>query len=272
MKTALPGIAWFTAELVAELYTVELRGGVTFYYTSLDVDIDYRGQTYVSRAFNVERGPIKTSIGTEVDQVELSLYPGQDEPFDGVSFPRFVLNGGFDGAWLTIERARQNRVTHLFKGMVTDAGADVTQIKLTLSAPTVLLNINMPHNQYSPGCIWSVYNTGCGLNRDAHAVAGSVTAGSTRRVVQCDLAQADDFFDVGKLHFTGGGNAGAVRSVRHYTSGALVLSYPLLHIPTAGDGFTVWPGCDKRYASCQAYGNEAHYRGFPRMPKKESSI
>lgn len=272
MKTALPGIAWFTAELVAELYTVELRGGVTRYYTSLDVDIDYRGETYLSDAFNVERGPIKTSIGTKVDQVELSLYPGQNEQFEGVSFPRFVLNGGFDGAWLTIERARQQRVTHLFKGMVTDAGADVTQIKLTLSAPTVLLNINMPRNQYSPGCVWSVYNAGCGLDRDAHAVAGSVTAGSTLRAVQCNLVQPDDFFDLGKVHFTDGSNAGAVRSVRDYSSGRLVLSYPLLHAPAEGDTFTVWPGCDKRYASCQAYGNEAHYRGFPYLPKKESSI
>lgn len=272
MKTALPGIAWLPDDVVAELYTLELRGGTMLYFTTLDADISYRGQTYLANAFNLERGPIKTTIGMEVDDVELTIHHGQDETIQGLNFPSFVLNRGFDGAWLTIERARKIRVTPLFKGMVTDAGADITQIKLTLSAPTVLLNINMPHNQYSAGCIWSVYNTGCGLNRAAHAVNGTVAAGSVRRVVNCDLAQADGFFDLGKIEFTSGVNAGSVRTVRDYVTGAVVLAYPLPSAPAPGDTFTIWPGCDKRLVTCQAYGNEARFRGFPYMPKKESSI
>jgi len=272
MKTALPSIAWLPVDVVAELYTIELRNGTMLYYTSLDIDIDYRGQTYRADAFNLERGPIKTNIGVEVDDVELTIYPHQDDTIEGVSFPSFVLNGGFDGAWITIERARQVRVTPLFKGMVADAVADVTQIKLTLSAPTVLLNIDMPRNRYSVGCIWSVYSKACGLSRSAHAVAGIVTVGSSGRTVHCNLAQAGGFFDLGKIQFTGGNNVGLVRSVRDYVTGILVLSYPLPVVPQPGDTFTACPGCDKRYVTCKAYGNEARYRGMPYMPKKESSI
>lgn len=272
MKTALPGIAWLPADVVAELYTLELRGGTTLYFTTLDVDISYRGQTYRSDAFNLERGPIKTNVGVEVDDVEVSVYPNQEETIQGVSFPRFVLNRGFKGAWLTIERARQSRVTHLFKGMVTDAGADATQIKLTLSSPTVLLNIDMPRNRYSAGCIWSVYNTGCGLDRNAHAVSGTVAAGSYNRVIHCDLAEANGFFDLGKIEFISGANIGSVRTVRDTVAGAVVLAYPLPANPVPGDTFTIWPGCDKRRVSCQAYNNEPRYRGFPYMPKKESSL
>lgn len=272
MKTALPGITWLPADVVAELYTLELRGGSTLYYTTLDVDISCRGQTYRSDAFNLERGPIKTNVGVEVDDVEVTLYPNQEETIQGVSFPRFVLNRGFKGAWLTIERARQSRVTPLFKGMVTDADADIAQIKLTLSSPTILLNIDMPRNQYSAGCIWSVYNTGCGLDRLAHDINGTVAADSGKRVIHSDLTQANGFFDLGKVELTSGANIGSVRTVRDYGVGAVMLAYPLPVVPAAGDTFTIWPGCDKRRVTCQAYNNEPRYRGFPYMPKKESSI
>ncbi len=218
MKTALAGVPWLPADVVAELYTLVLRDGAELFYTSLDVDINYGGETYLSQAFNLERGPIKTSVGSEVDDVELTIYPHQADTIEGLSFPRFVLNGGLDGAWLTIHRARQSRVTHLFKGMVTDAGADLTQLKLTVSAPISLLNIDMPRNKFSPGCIWSVYDTGCGLSRAAYAVNGTVSAGSNTRRIFCNLTQADGYFDLGKVEFSSGANAGAVRSIRDYTN------------------------------------------------------
>ncbi|MDD2725407.1 MAG: DUF2163 domain-containing protein [Methylovulum sp.] len=272
MKTALAGVPELPDGVVTELYEITLPDGTVLRYTLLDADVSWGGHTYLSGIFNLERGAIKTSTGVEVDDVELTIYQHGADTIQSVPFPVFTLNGGFDKAWISIWRARQARVTHLFKGMVSDAGCDATKIKLTLSAPTVLLNVDMPRNLYAASCIYTVYDTGCGLSRTAQAVDAIVSPGADTRSIHCNLTQADNYFDIGKLQFNSGANAGVVRSVRDYQSGTVVLNYPLPVAPAAGDTFTIWPGCDKRRVSCQAFGNEPRYRGYPYMPKKEGSI
>jgi uncharacterized phage protein (TIGR02218 family) len=272
MKTPLTGISMLMDDEVAELYTIKLRNGTLLYFTTFDIDIPYQSANYLALALNVERGPIKMSMGLEVDDVDFTIYHGQDDTIQGVPYPQYAINGGFDGAWITIERARKNRVTHLFKGIVTDANGDVTQTKLTLSAPTVLLDIDMPKNKYSPGCINTLYDAACGLHRASHTYTGVITSGSTIRIIHCNLTQADGFFDLGKIQITTGDNAGSHRTVREYSEGIITLAYPLNHALTVGDEFSICIGCDKKLSTCKALGNELRYRGFDFMPKKEANI
>ena len=37
-------------------------------------------------------------------------------------------------------------------------------------------------------------------------------------------------------------------------------------------GWTLYPGCDKSWARCQALGNSANFRGFPHMPKTNPAM
>ena len=272
MITALAGIDWFPVGLVAELYTLELKSGAVHRFTTLDADIVFDGDTYLSGVFNLERGAISISDGVEVDSVDVTIYQGQNDTLDGLAFPLFVRNGGFDSAWLDIKRATKTRTTPRLYGMVTDASADVDRIYLTVSAPTALLNVDMPRNRFTAGCPLAVYSTACGLSRVTNAISGTVASGSSLRVIECDLVQDDNFFDMGKIEFLTGANAGVVRSVRDYVAGRVVLGFPLRQAVAAGDTFTIWKGCDKRLVTCTAYGNEANFRGFPHMPKKEASV
>ena len=153
MKTALTGIPALADGVIAELYTITLADGTALYYTTAQQSLSYRGQGYLAGAFNLERATLSTRVGIEVDDVMLTIYANANDTFQGVSLPAFVNNGGFDGASIKVERARNAYVVHLFEGIVSDASADRTKIELTLSAATVLLNIDMPRNSYAAGCI-----------------------------------------------------------------------------------------------------------------------
>lgn len=82
---------------------------------------------------------------------------------------------------------------------------------------------------------------------------------------------ADGHFTGGRLIFTSGANIGFATEVkRHGAAGGLV-SLLLWQAPpspiAAGDAFTISPGCDKSFATCQAkFGNGINFRGFPHLP------
>lgn len=271
MKTALTGIPNMEEGEIAELYTFTLANGTASYFTTFDVDLPYRGQVYRAGLLNFDRGTIRCSVGVEVDDVTVSVYPAMDG--DLASLPLFCNNGGFDGAWVKIERARQAYVVHLFEGMIADAVGDRTKCELTISAGTVLLNIDMPRNVYTPGCIYTVFDLGCGLSKDAFAVAAVVAEGSNRRTLLSGLTAATGYFDLGSVLFTSGVNNGATRTIRENSGGTLTLSYPLFAEPETGDSFIAYPGCDGRLSTCESvFLNKARFRGYPFIPVPEASV
>lgn len=271
MKTALTGIPELEEGEIAELYTFTLANGTASYFTTFDVDLPYRGQVYRAGLLNFDRGTIRCSVGIEVDDVTVSIYPDMDS--DLASLPLFCNNGGFDGAWVKIERARKSYVVHLFEGVIADAVGDRTRCELTISAGTVLLNIDMPRNVYTPGCIYTLFDAGCGVNKADFGQAAVVMTGSDRRVLISGLSAENGYFDLGTVSFISGANAGATRTVRESTGGTLVLSYPLSNDPAPGDTLSVYPGCDKRITTCEnSFFNKSRYRGFPFIPVPEASV
>ncbi|MBT9098392.1 phage BR0599 family protein [Methylovulum psychrotolerans] len=273
MKTNLAGIPALLPGARCELYTFYLKSGVVLCYSTADKDLVYRGSTYLSGVFNIERGTIKSTVGIKVDDVTLTVHPTDGFTIDGISLSAFIDNGGLDWAILKIERARSDRVVHLFEGFISDAQGDRLKADLTVSAPTILLDVQMPRNVYTPGCIHSLYKGGCGLNRADFAVAGTVESGSSVLFLQSGLSQDAGYFDLGSIDFTSGANSGVTRTIRHYQSGQIVLAYPLPHSPAVGDGFIAYPGCDKRRVTCDGkFANAARYRGFPLIPVPEQSV
>ena len=229
--------------------------------------------TYLSNVFVVERDAIKNSAGLEVDDVTITAYAKAEALIQGVTLPVFVNNGGFDNAWLKIERARNTYVVHLFEGMITDAEADRTKINLTVSAATILLNVLMPRNTYNAGCVHTLFDTGCGLSKSAFANSTTITSSPSVYVLSCGLTQANGYFDLGTVRFNSGVNNGVTCTIKYYTTGVIVLAYPLPHLPSIDDTFTAYPGCDKTRVTCNnIFANQAKFRGFPFMPVPEASI
>jgi uncharacterized phage protein (TIGR02218 family) len=129
-----------------------------------------------------------------------------------------------------------------------------------------VLDYDMPRNLYSPTCLHTLYDSGCGVTRGTFASNGSAAAGSTASVI--NFAGASANHAQGSLVFSSGVNANVRATVKSVTPGAaLVLIYPLPSAPTVGDALTVYAGCDHTRATCQSrFGNLSNFRGFPFVP------
>ena len=272
MKTPLAAAYPLVEGSIAELYTLRLQDGTLIRWTTADVDLKHETISYPA-VYTTERSTIATRAGIDVDEVTVTIYPQADQQISGKSLPTFTNQGGFDNAWLKIIRSHSTYAVHLFEGIVTDAKADRTQVELTVSAATVLLNIDMPRNVYNAGCLHTLFDTGCGVLKTGYQHTSSVLTGSTARIIQSGLTDAADYYDLGTLTMTSGVNSGIIRTVKAYASGQFTLSNPLPAAPAIGDTFVAYPGCDKLLTTCTTkFSNKPNYRGFPYIPVPESSV
>lgn len=265
--------------LIAELYTITLFGGTILRYTDADGDLVYAGNTYAATSPKVTRDKIKTTAGIEVDSMGVKLYAGASDLIQGIPFPQFCANGGFDGARFKVERCfmatygdTSAGVINMFSGRVSDVKPSRYEIELSIVSDVELLDVNMPRNVYSVGCSHTLYDAGCGVVKAGFATATAVLAGSTPSTLLCGLAQASTYFDGGTILFGSGQNAGVTRTVKSYTPGQINLSLSLPYAPANGDAFNAYAGCDKQQSTCSSKFNQlTHFRGFPYVPTPEAS-
>lgn len=87
------------------------------------------------------------------------------------------------------------------------------------------------------------------------------------------------YWALGTITFTSGALIGQSFSVAASASGgALTMAVPLPVAPSAGDGFSIIPGCDKTYPTCQnkfgtggpGVGNLINFTGCPSIPTPEN--
>jgi len=123
---------------------------------------------------------------------------------------------------------------------------------------------------YTPECRYDLGDSRCGVNTTALTVAGNVT-GITDNATFSDYmrSETNGYFDYGKLTWTSGANQGLAMEVRKWD--ALSQTFSLwLPMPNAigmNDAYTVYPGCDKRFAACkEKFSNVINFGGFPHVP------
>ena len=88
------------------------------------------------------------------------------------------------------------------------------------------------------------------------------------------LVATGGYFSQGVIRFTSGPNNGVGRSVQqYYSDGSVVVVPPLPALPVAGNTFVILPGCDKAMSTCGGkFNNLVNFRGFPFVPRPETSI
>lgn len=288
MKAASPALVALLAAnqyLYADLFTISLVNGGTLYYTNADGGLNYGGNYYACTAPRIQRSGAKTVIGIQVDTLTIQIFGGAGELIQGVPFPQFAANGGFDGATVSVERCYMNTfgdtsagTLNVFFGDVTEVKPSRTAVELTISSKLELLNISMPRNLISPGCIHNLFDAGCTLAKASFAAAGTAAAGTSSSAIETSsLAQAAGYFTFGTITFTSGLNAGVSATIKAHalTSGVatLTLMAPLQSAPAVGDTFNAYPGCNKTQATCSgAFNNLLNFRGWPFVPSPTASM
>lgn len=264
--------------LMADLFRITLSNGQILRHTNADMPVVWDGQTYEAHKLIIKRGATRVAVGLDVDSNTLEIAAEPDYRLEGLQWSEAALGGALDGARVVIERiffsdwATPVGAVVIFSGRVSDVSGSRSAVKVDVKSDIELLNVSSPRNIYQSGCMRTLYDGGCKVNREKFTVNGRVTANSTTGTeLACNLTQADGWFNQGVIKFTSGRNAGLSRTVKEHKGGRLSFALRLPFPPQSGDVFKIYPGCDKRQETCgKKFENIVHFRGFPYIPAADT--
>src|SRR5579863_6112809 len=159
----------------ADLYSFTLVGGGVLRYTSGDRDITANGNLFTSQGPRIDRKDNKAKchwkIGVDVDTLIFDVMPQASDQVSGQSFLAACVQGAFDGAELTLERAFMTvygdtsvGTVILFAGRVAEIDLGRGVATFSINSHLELLNLNLPRNLWQPGCVNSLGDPSCGVN------------------------------------------------------------------------------------------------------------
>jgi len=279
-------IAWMVAAdrdscVRLDLLTIRPRGGEPLRWTSGDASLTLPdGRVFVPGPA-IERDNVALRAGLQVSEMNLQLGVDDDVLIGSLTAVQFAERGGLDGAQVTLEWAYFDDDGALkgsfvrFSGMTGTASWSAGSIEIMARSLTGTLNVVVPREVYQPQCLNQVFDSLCGLRESTWRVTGTVTSVGTGRAalmaITTGLAQADGWFDLGLLEFTGGELDGVARTVKRHAAGVIGFALPLPVAPLVGQTFVVRPGCNRSVATCaNKFNNRAAFRATPYVPPPET--
>jgi uncharacterized phage protein (TIGR02218 family) len=267
------------APYVTEFYTWTLSSGAVIRWTSADRDMTWNGNAY-PRGPGIARGQISRQVGTQVSSLDVTLQYDDSVLQNGIPLAKFIASGGFSFSTFLFERAYSAAPSMPIVGTLPKFAGRMTQLKdagettatLTVSNWMSLLNVQVPVNVWQPPCLHTLFDAGCSLNRDDWAQAGIVQGSSDTLTVFTDIMTESGWFDLGKIVFTSGANAGQARTIKAQSGGVVALVRGLSTAPVPGDTFIAYPGCDLTSATCLSkFDNLTHRKGYDFIPTAETA-
>jgi uncharacterized phage protein (TIGR02218 family) len=270
--------------IMADLYTFTLIGGARILrYSAAPTPIVANGFLFaVGPKF--ERSKTKVVIGTQVDELDIKIYPEPTDLVGSTPFLEAAWQGQFDGALLQLERVFMGAAgggygdtsagtVILFSGRISDIDCSRTGIEMKGRSHLELLNIQMPRRLWQSSCTHVFGDAMCLFNRSSLAATFPAASGSTTTVIQGTPTTTTPYAQ-GTIIAVTGGNAGYSRTISNFVSGAAVTVKLAFLSPVAvGDQFQLLPGCDRTLATCtNVFNNAVHFGGFPYIPTPETAV
>jgi uncharacterized phage protein (TIGR02218 family) len=269
MKSISSALAQHLAGEVTTLATcwqITRRDGIVLGFTDHVRDLEIDGVTYRA-ASGYTRTAIRGTANLAVDNLDVESVLSSDGmteedlragKYDFAEVRLFLVNYQDLGQGiLKLRRGWLGKVT-IRDGMYVAELRVMTQ-RLQMTVGEV----------YAPDCSADLGDARCGIDLTALEESGAVGTVLGATAFETTLAQATGWYDGGELTWTGGANAGRTVAVRSWDAATSMLSLflPALYPMQVGDAFTIRPGCDKSFATCQAkFDDVVNFRGFPHVP------
>ncbi|PTW57649.1 putative phage protein (TIGR02218 family) [Breoghania corrubedonensis] len=285
MKTLDPAFAAHLAAGATTLATCwkAARGdGTVLGFTDHDADIVFDGVTYLAdsgpEASEATTGPGLAVGGSEIAGALNDLVLS-GEPLSEAD----LAAGLWDRARIEVWRVNWADPAERMLMRIAEIG-EVTRADGAFKAELRSLAQGLEEVRgrvFSHVCDADLGDARCGVDVETGAYRGTGIVSMVwdeRRIVVAGLdGFAEDFFARGLLRWTSGANMGRAMEVTGHAIGADGAVLTLWLAPsaaiTAGDGFTVSAGCDKRAATCRAkFANLINFRGFPHMPGNDFAL
>jgi len=255
-------------------------GGTVLRYSAAPTALSANGRTFVHGP-KFGRSKTKIVIGTQVDELDVKIYPEPTDHLGGMPFLQAAWQGQLDGALLQLERAfmptygdTSPGTVVLFAGRISDIDCSRTGIDLKCRSHLELLNIQMPRRLWQSSCTHNFGDAMCQFNRSTMQVTFAAEPGSTQSQVATSVAPSPaNLYVQGTLIGVTGANAGASRTVANMSAGWVYVKLAFLFPILVDDQFQLLPGCDRTFATCQnVFNNAIHFGGFPYIPTPETAV
>jgi uncharacterized phage protein (TIGR02218 family) len=265
--------------IMADLYTFTLVGGSVLRYSAAPTELQAAGYLF-SLGPKFERSKTKVVIGTQVDELEVRVYPEPTDLIGDLPFMEAAWQGQLDGAVLQLERAfmpsygdTSPGTVVLFAGRISDIDCSRNGIELKCRSHLELLNIQIPRRLWQASCTHVFGGPMCRFDRESLSNTFSAGAGSTQTVIT-NAPSSVRPFALGTITGITGLNAGLSRTIVTFVSGTTVTVKLAFLFPVAiGDQFHLLPGCDRTLATCtNVFNNAANFGGFPFIPTPETAV
>jgi uncharacterized phage protein (TIGR02218 family) len=266
--------------IMADLYTITLIGGSVLRYSAAPTALTANGYVFALGP-KFERSTTKVVIGTQVDELEVMLYPETTDLIGGASFLEAAWQGQLDGALLQLERAfmptygdTSPGTVVLFAGRISDIDCTRTGIDIKCRSHLELLNIQMPRRLWQSSCTHLFGDAMCQFDRSALQATFAAGAGSTQVQIATSISPSPaDLYAQGTITGVTGTNAGSSRTVASMGGGWVYVKLAFLSPVQIGDEFQLLPGCDRTLATCKnVFNNAIHFGGFPYIPTPETAV
>ena len=165
----------------ADCFTFTLATGTILAYANVDQPVVYNGLTFRADGPLVQGLKYKASVGLEVDKQQITIAARPTDLVAGSPFLNALRDGAFDGAIVQRDRVFMSALGQapiggvtLFHGRVSTVDqVGRTSATITVASDLVVLDYDMPRNLYSPTCLHTLYDAGCGvISRGTYAASG----------------------------------------------------------------------------------------------------
>lgn len=269
-----------------QCWKITRRDGITFAFTTHDRPVSLMGVTYNPcnslSASAFESGIIK-SAGDAGDAEAAGIISD-----DSIS-EHDLVNGLFDGATIEVWQVSWGDISdtprRLAKGIVGKTTQSGTRYTMEFLSTGAKLSQRPLLDNYTPACRFELGDGRCPVNLPALAVSGTVSALLARNALQrnrhrqfidSSLAQANGYFNFGRLTWTSGDNDGLSVEVKSYDSSndLITLWGAMPNEIQIGDTYTITPGCSgTRDDHIVKFGlTMTTFGGFPDIPGTDSMM
>lgn len=257
----------------AQCWRIERTDGVVYRFTAHDKRLTFRGEVYE---------PCGSLVSSAL---QTSAEYGATENMDlaGIiasgAITRGDLWGGlFDGAEVQVWRVDWSNTTNaelLAAGRCGSVEFGSSDFVFEVTTAGERLQQRPILQPYMPTCRFKLGDSRCGFNLEGARVSGSVTAvtapdirtGARRRIfTDTSRAEANSYFLLGRVTWVTGENAGTSYDVKEFISDQFTLEQPTQYDIQIGDQYTVVPGCDRIFETCDTkFANSVNFGGYPHL-------